>query len=320
MKQKIKILISVLFLPPLIAELLSGSAPPNEFFRPHTIFLLVMLYGCGTLLIREARIRWNMQWSVLFLVVAYGIAEEGLMTKAFFNINWPDVGGYARYGTWHGILLPWSILLLSFHATISTLLPIVITDLIWQEYSGRLLLKKKGIVITFTGFIAVIVFGLIFNGNHVDGVMTAYYPEPVLLIVSFILILLLIVAGYIFRGNRIKTPGRIFGPKVFSILAFIFNTAFLIVPYIMAENDISQPVLILYQLLFVSAAFIFAYFQIYNVNITSHHFVNLVSGTLLFMGLFAILQDLGGEAGMNIVGIVFIIMLFIWRRIVLRGK
>ncbi len=39
---------------PAIGDLLSGSSPPLQFFNPVLLLLLVALYGCGALLVREA--------------------------------------------------------------------------------------------------------------------------------------------------------------------------------------------------------------------------------------------------------------------------
>ena len=86
-----KIIIFLLFVPAMIAELLSGNAPPLRFFSPLWLLLFVLLYGCSILLIREAKARWGLQWSVLFLGVAYAILEEGITTKAIFNPNWPGL-------------------------------------------------------------------------------------------------------------------------------------------------------------------------------------------------------------------------------------
>ena len=36
----------------------------------------MLLYGCGTLLIREAKARWKLGWSVILLAIAYSIIEE----------------------------------------------------------------------------------------------------------------------------------------------------------------------------------------------------------------------------------------------------
>jgi len=44
------------FLAPAIAELLSDSAPPSEFFNPIGFPLLASLYGSGALIVRELKV------------------------------------------------------------------------------------------------------------------------------------------------------------------------------------------------------------------------------------------------------------------------
>ena len=77
----------VLFcLAPMTAELLTGSAPPAEFFNPFLLLVLTALYGSGAILVRELALRWHKGWpSILVLGAAYGIVEEGLMVKSFFD-------------------------------------------------------------------------------------------------------------------------------------------------------------------------------------------------------------------------------------------
>jgi len=76
------------FLSPAIAELLSGSAPPSEFFNPFGFLLIVSLYGSGCLIMRELMIRWRKSVCTLVLLgAAYGMIEEGLMVKSFFDPN-----------------------------------------------------------------------------------------------------------------------------------------------------------------------------------------------------------------------------------------
>jgi len=79
----------ILFLlSPAIGELLSGSAPPVEFFNPFGFVILVSLYGSGAVIIRELKIRWKKGISsVLLLGAAYGILEEGLLVCSFYNPN-----------------------------------------------------------------------------------------------------------------------------------------------------------------------------------------------------------------------------------------
>ena len=72
--------LALFFLSPLIGELLSGSAPPAEFFNPVGFIMLAVLYGGGAILAREMTHRWDKSWpTLLVLGAAYGVAEEGLM-------------------------------------------------------------------------------------------------------------------------------------------------------------------------------------------------------------------------------------------------
>jgi hypothetical protein len=88
----------------MIGELLSGSAPPVEFSGPFVLLVLSALYGSGAILVRELRLRWGKGWPTVFaLGAAYGIVEEGLMVKSFFDPNWMDLGLLGSYGRWAGV-------------------------------------------------------------------------------------------------------------------------------------------------------------------------------------------------------------------------
>jgi len=99
--KKIWVIIILFFLSSLSAELLVGNSPPFVFFTPFPFLVWTLLYGCGVLLVRELKTRWNLQWSVIFLAIAYGIIEEGLATKAFFNPNHLP-GPMVNYGLFFG--------------------------------------------------------------------------------------------------------------------------------------------------------------------------------------------------------------------------
>ena len=73
-------------LSPRIAELLSGSALPTEFFNPIVFLLLASLYGSDAILMRELTLRWKKgRLSLLLLGAAYGVIEEGLRNKGVMN-------------------------------------------------------------------------------------------------------------------------------------------------------------------------------------------------------------------------------------------
>ena len=58
--------LTLFFLSPMLAELLSGSAPPVEFFSPFALLVLAALYGSGAILVRELRVRWRKGWPTVF--------------------------------------------------------------------------------------------------------------------------------------------------------------------------------------------------------------------------------------------------------------
>src|SRR5579862_2526444 len=81
---------------PGIAELLSSSAPPLEFFIPWIFGLFVLFYGGSAVLIREITLRWNSGWKgILLLGAGFGILLEGISTRAFFDPAWPSLGPMA---------------------------------------------------------------------------------------------------------------------------------------------------------------------------------------------------------------------------------
>jgi hypothetical protein len=125
----------VLFLlAPVCGELLSSSAPPLEFFNPLTFATLCLLYGGGAVLVRELAFRWRKGWvSILILGAAYGVIEEGLMVKSFFDPNWMDIGILGSYGRWLGVNWVWTVELTIYHAVISIGIPILITTLLFPE-------------------------------------------------------------------------------------------------------------------------------------------------------------------------------------------
>lgn len=320
-------MILLLFLPPALGELLSGSAPPLQFFNPIVLLLLVLLYGCGTLLIREAKVRWKMQWSVIFLAVAYGIVEEGLLVKSFFNPGWVDLGELSAYGTYLGVQWPWTIMLTLYHATLSTLIPIAIAELMWPRYKDVPLLRKRGLILSSAGISLVTIWGLIFMGTPVGDKMIPYYPNPWLLIGGFAVVVLLIRLAKKYRENRVATNKLfLFPPFIFGILGFLFMLSALIVPGSLAQAQVPASITILVQFVGVALVLLFVFYQIYHQNITKRHIISLIFGSILFFILLTPVQEFVAginpdpTQGMSAVGIISLILLIIWRHIALKNE
>ncbi len=155
-----KALLSLLFLSPILAELVSGSSPPLKFFNPVGLPGLLALYGCGALLIRDAVIRWDKGWATLLLLgAAYGIYEEGLALKSWFDPNWDGLGTMGAYGRVAGTNWIWAETLTLFHAVVSISIPIFLIGVLYPDLKGKRLLTPRGTKWALFAFAAI---GLIF--------------------------------------------------------------------------------------------------------------------------------------------------------------
>ena len=148
------------FLAPAIGELLSGSAPPVEFFNPFMLLILPALYGSGAVLARELTLRWDKRWpTILILGLAYGIIEEGLMIKSFFDPNWMDLGILGTYGRLAGVNWVWSVFLTLYHAAVSIAIPILLTELIYTDRRDEPWIGRRGLIGLSILLAAVVLFG-----------------------------------------------------------------------------------------------------------------------------------------------------------------
>jgi hypothetical protein len=318
MKKETKILLFLLFLSPALGELLSSSSPPLEFFNPLLFAALIFLYGCGTLLIREAKVRWNLQWSIIFLAVAYGIVEEGLCAKSIFNPGWIDIGPFSAYGMFLGVQWVWTINLIFFHATLSTLIPIAITDLLWPEYKDVPLLKKRGIAFSSAAIIFITIIGMIFIGTMMDGKMIPYYPDPWLIIGSVVLVIALIWLAYRYKGKALLTNKfKVLSPLAFGIFSFLFAAFIMVLPSFLASGKASAIITIAVQLSLAALALLFIFYQLCNKALTKHHIISLIFGALLFWTLNAFIVSFSNPT-MFPVGAAALILLFYWRREMLK--
>jgi len=141
----------------LIPELLTGSTPVATLLNPVGDLFLLGLYGGGVLVIREVTLRWNRGWApVLLLGAGYGIAEEGLGTKTFFD--WAEIGhpNYGPFTHWAGVNWVWVGELTLFHAIFSIALPIVLVGLLFPTARGQPFLSNRGVGWTFGAYLLTV--------------------------------------------------------------------------------------------------------------------------------------------------------------------
>jgi hypothetical protein len=299
------------FLSAAVAELLSGSAPPSEFFNPVSFVLLSCLYGSGAVLARELKVRWNKGYVSLFVLgAAYAIIEEGLMVKSFFDPTWMDIGILGVYGRWQGINWVWTEWLTIYHAIFSIAIPVTLVELLYLNQRNQSWINNKkfaGLAVLLAGVTA---FGYLF---------LTPYRVPFLQYGFFVLV----VAFLVFVAWKIpSTTGKgklpVLSPKKATVAGFVTGMGFFFF-FGGGPNLIDNPLV----LLLVGAGLVylvFSFLRKYNWNKNSlYQKFALSAGALMFLIVLTPFQEFDSSRpdnpqGMLIVGLVTLGLLFLLRK------
>jgi len=301
------------FLSPTIGELLSGSAPPVEFFNPIGFLLLASLYGSGAILMRELTIRWRKGCvSLLLLGAAYGIIEEGLMVKSIFDPNWPDLGFLGVFGRWMGVNWVWAEMLTIYHAVFSIAIPVLLVELAYpSRRRGRWVGNRA-----LGGFILLLA-GIVLLGFLA---LTPYRPPIPQYFLAVLIVVLLIFLAWKLPSDwgshgsaRLPKPVHLWAIGFLGGIGFFF--IFWAVPYLL---PLPSGVMLLGGSLVLG---FLAFLKRLNWKEDSdlHRFA-LASGGLSLFILLAPLQELDttrtdNPKGMMLVGLAFLVGLILmgWR-------
>lgn len=210
-----KYVLLLVILSPVVAEFFSGSTPFFTFFSPVVFLVYLGFYGLGCLLIREVVSHKKLGYaSVLLLGAAFGVLEEGIILKSWFDPTW--MGGAITskvlriYG--FSVLQPFANVV--YHAVVSIAAPILLVE---SVSSREPWLTKKKMVIVSIGFVVATLALLRFNDYPIKG------WQYLLGIVPFVFFVWLGLRGIaISPGLNVYSPGKIWVlSSVFIVLLFI---------------------------------------------------------------------------------------------------
>ncbi len=308
------------FLAPAVAELLSGSAPPAEFFHPFALVLLAALYGSGAVLSRELVRRWGKGWlSLLTLGAAYAILEEGLMVKSFFDPQWVDLGALGTYGRWGGVNWVWAGALTVYHAVFSIVIPIVVVELAFPAQRHEAWVGRKTRRALWVLLAADVIFGFLF--------MTPYRP-PLAPFVFFAGVMLgLGVLARRLDDPTTPAPSRpLPRPVVLWLLGLAATLGHFAVAWVVPGTAVPPWAALVFMGVVVVAAGAVLLRLIRRAGpLGDAHRLALVAGGLTFFIVLAPLQDLDATrpdntSGMALVGLAALILLIgLARRVRARG-
>jgi hypothetical protein len=229
-KRTISPALALWLIAPVFGEMVSGSTPLNEYISPLNILLQGMLYGSGAVLIRELLVRWGRSWrGLLLLGAAYGIFEEGLMVRSFFDPHWPDLEKLGVYGRAAGVNWVWTEHLIIFHMLVSVAASIVFVEVLYPGRRTESWLGPRGLTWNAIAFFVTLPLGALLN---------PYNTPDVWLGLCWLAIVLLAIGAWRARTPAQQLPPvRVPPPWLFWWTAFLATFVQLAMIYNAAEKD-----------------------------------------------------------------------------------
>ncbi len=308
--------VMLVVLAPVMGELLSGSAPPAEYFQPMTFTLLTLLYGMGALVIRETVRRWGGGWlAILLLGFAYGIFEEGIVVHSFFDPTWMDLGLLATYGRWLGINWVWTIALTIFHGVVSILIPIALTEIFFPQYSDTPWLRRRGYIAAIVLFFLNTILAPLFVQQYS---ILGYIASAVAMVILFL-------AARKFSGREVSASDLInLNQGRIIIFGFLLMAALIAGMWILPALSIPWPM----TFLFISALPWVAVVWLRKKGIERWQGIQrwcLIFGLTLPWLFLAVTSELDNASrpddtsGMILIALCFTIFLFLVRVLMIKG-
>jgi hypothetical protein len=184
------------FLSPLIAEYLLGNLPPSRLFL---LPMMALLYGAGSVLIREVTRRTGRGWpTIVTLGIAYAVIEEGIATQSLFNPNYVGLH-LLTYGFVPalGIAGPWTVYMLGLHTAWSVSVPLLLTETWFRRRGDQPWLGRVGLtvvsVLFAAGVLGTMMFSIRLSPNQ-------FFASPLQLAsAAAIAVILIVLAFVLFR-------------------------------------------------------------------------------------------------------------------------
>jgi hypothetical protein len=203
----------LVLLAPAIGEVLNGATRISYIFA---FIPQIMVWGCGTLLIREAVQRWRGGWaSILALALAMSVAVEFLILQtSVAPIPWLVMMSIPVYDRIWGVNWLWFVFMLGYEAVWIVLVPILITELIFPARRDELWLRARGLRLAAIAFtLGSLMLWALWTQITVPIVfkVAKYQPPHATLLVGVLAILVLILIAYLLRNSLPRAGLRMAG-------------------------------------------------------------------------------------------------------------
>lgn len=296
---------ALLFLSPMFGELVSGHQTLFQFINPLNFILSALPYGCGAILCRELKIRWGKGWFALVLLgIAFGIYEEAIVARSFWDPDWAELGALRDYSYWQGVTWTYAEVLIHFHLTISILCSVVVAEIIYSDRRQETWVGNRGLIACGVGLVLWMPALMLLN---------PFMPPPAGFLLSW-----LAIAGLIYLAWRL--PARVFPPRTgqsihpcwYGVIAALNMTLVFVSVFVLPEmNPAWLPAWpAVFAFVALLDVFVFWIIMRWSGNATAwddRHKLALVIGLLAFFIVMDFLKDLGSDfTGLSIVALLTI--------------
>ncbi len=128
----------LLFAPGALAEVSSQNLPILSYLEPLPFLLVSITYGVPVLLIRELAVARKLSnLGVIWLGLAYGILNEGVLAKSLPQPAGPPLNDFVGYGQIDGLQGGWTIFIVFWHSLHSVLYPMLVSQWIFPAAADR---------------------------------------------------------------------------------------------------------------------------------------------------------------------------------------
>jgi len=291
-------------------EFLTGSTPvfPSAWLSPSLPIVLV-LYGSGVLLVREAAVIWKKGWlSILAFGAAYSIVEEGIFAKTWFAAL------PITYGRWIGVNWFFGTAETIVEALFSIALPIALSRVAFPGSEARRWLRKRSLAAVILLYVSVVLLGFV-SSLHEYTQITRQLPLALLLVAG------LIAIGFgIGSPKAQRTPHGVFSsPGALAFLSFSATlVTFLLAPLWLAP-EMSRPLPPLLPALLALSIVILLFRYLHQTSFSRRQLFGIVGGISSVMFLFALVgpqKERGAPLG---VLLYLALMAIAWRGMVRGG-
>ncbi len=302
--------ITLLFISPILTELLCSNMPASIFFQPHIFLSLMIVYGLPALLIRELSIRWDLGVFGIFVMgLAYGIYNEGICAKTLLMNNHVPVPTFDGYAVWT-VNWAWGVLILVWHALHAILYPVVLVSCLFPSVKSRQWLHGRQMAWAVS--LILISGSIMFFTTPRIKVAFLYLPLFLGAIIA-----LVFLARYIPQGPQIKfSSSKMSWKLVFA--GFIFYAMYLAGLSILGKMHATFWILLIYAL---AVLVLFYQWLKKTTAFTLPALTIFVLGDYTGVGFFPIVQALKrGAPEIWATNILLLFMLIISAFVIMRGS